>query len=329
MNGSTRRHSCGGFSIRNTWAAAGSWWLARPPLRERLELLPLAGYADDEKQRIAVRHLIPRRLGRHGLFSDGLSFSPAALRRLIGGYAREPGVRLLDAYIDTLCRRMERLRSEGLSPLREIGPETVTAWLGAPRFRGEEIAGRTRRAGVAFGLAGTREGGDVLVVDVTCLPGGGQLRVTGTVGPMMTEAASVALTWVRSNADRFVGLDSGLDTATDVHVHLAEAARPKDGPSAGVALAVAVVSALTGQPMRGDVAMTGELTLAGTVEPVGAIREKVLAAGRAGMTRVILTASNAADVAETFGDELPGGITACYATTMDDVLEEALPDVVA
>ena len=219
-----------------------------PLLTERLEVLPLAGYTDAEKQRIAVRHLIPQRLERNRLSADDLSFSPAALRLLIGGYSREPGVCGLDDRIDTVCRRAARLRAEGLSPPWEMGPETVTAWLGVPRFRDEEIADRTRRAGVALGLGATRGGGgDVVVVEATCLPGSGQLRVTGAVGSVMPESANVALTWVRSNADRLAGLDVGLDDATDVHVHLAEAARSKDGPSAGgtVAVAVAAVSALT------------------------------------------------------------------------------------
>ena len=208
-----------------------------------------------------------------------------------------------------------------------MGPETVVRWLGAPRFRAREVGGRTRRAGVALGLAATPEGGDVLVVEAARLPGVGRLRVTGTVGPMVTESANVALTWVRSNADRLAGLGPGLNDATDVHVHLCEAARSKDGPSAGVALAAAVVSALTGQPVRGDAAMTGELTLSGTVEPVGGIRQKVLAACRAGMAEAVLPAANAADVAECFGRELPGGIRVRYARTMDDVLEVVLPDV--
>ena len=200
-----------------------------PLLTERLEVLPLAGYTDDEKQAIAVRHLIPQRLERNGLSVDDLSFAPAALRILIGGYWREPGVCGLDNRIDTVCRRVARLWAEGISPHREMGPETVTAWLGAPRFRDEEIASRTGRAGVALGLAATREGGDVLVVEATCFPGRGQLRVTGTVGPIVTESVNVALTWVRSNADRLADLDAGLDDAADLHVHVGEAARSKDG----------------------------------------------------------------------------------------------------
>ena len=249
-------------------AAASDPGRIPPLLRERLEVLPLAGYTDAEKQLIAVRHLVPHRVAKHGLSADDLSFSPAALGLLTGGYVREPGVRGLDDLIDTVCRRAARQRAEGLPRPGEMGPETVVRWLGSPRFRDREVGGRTRRAGVALGLAATPEGGDVLVVEAARLPGVGRLRVTGTVGPMVTESANVALTWVRSNADRLAGLGPGLNDATDVHVHLGEAARSKDGPSAGVALAAAVVSALTGQPVRGDAAMTGELTLSGTVEPV-------------------------------------------------------------
>ena len=256
-----------------------------PLLQERLEALPLAGYTDAEKQRIATGHLVPQRRRQHGLSADELSFSPAALQLLISGYSREPGVHVLDDGIDGLCRRAARLRAEGLPLPGEMGPEAVSTWLGAPRFRDDEIAARTRRPGVALGLAATGEGGDVLLVEAACLPGRGTLRVTRTVGPMTRESANVAMTWVRSHAERLAGA-ARFDDTTDVHVHLAEAARWKDGPSAGVALAVALVSALTGQPVRGDAAMSGELTLAGTVEPVGGIREKVLGACRARLAAV-------------------------------------------
>ena len=286
-------------------AAAADPGRIPPLLAERLELLPLTGYTDAEKQRIAARHLIPQRLARHGLSADELSFSPSGLRLLLGSYAREPGVCALDDCIDAVCRRAARLLADGAPRLGEMGPERLARWLGVPRFRDQEITGRTCRAGVALGLATTREGGDVLVVEAARLPGSGQLRVTGTVGPIAMESANVALTWVRSNADRLAGVDAGFDEGADVHVHLAEASRGKDGPSAGVTLAVAVVSALSGQPVRGDVAMTGELTLAGRVEPVAGIREKLLAASRSGMTAVVLPAANAPDVVDSFGDELP------------------------
>ena len=257
---------------------------------------------------------------------DELSFSAAALRLLTGGYAPEPGVRLLDDRIDTLCRRAVRLRADGSSPPGEMKPETVARWLGAPRFRDEELAGRTRRPGVALGLGVTARGGDVLVVEAARLPGGGALRVTGTVGPKLTESAQVALTWVRANADRFGALHAGFNDATDLHVHLPDAGWSKDGASAGVTLAVAIVSTLTAQPVRGDVAMTGELTLGGQVEPVAGIREKVLGACRARMATVILPAANEPDVGETFPGGLPYGISVRYAETMDQVLKVALPE---
>ena len=208
---------------------------------------PAAGYTDAEKQRIATAHLVPHRRGQHGLSADELSFSPNAGQLLIGGYSLEPGVRRLDADIDALCRRASRLRAEGLPVPGEMGPETLAAWLGAPRFRGGELAARARRPGDALSLAATGDGGgEVLLVEAACLPGRGKLRVTGTVGPMMRESAEVAMTWVRSHAKRLCGA-ARLDDSTDVHVHLAEAAKLKDGPSAGVTLAVALVSALTGR----------------------------------------------------------------------------------
>ena len=300
-----------------------------PLLRERLEPLPLAGYDEEEKHRISTLHLIRQRLAQHGLSPDELSFSPAALRLLIRGYTPEPGVRLLDDRIDTLCRRAVRLRADGSSPPGEMKPETVAGWLGAPRFRDEELAGRTRRPGVALGLGVTARGGDVLVVEAARRPGGGALRVTGTVGPKLTESVQVALTWVRANAGRFAGVDAGFEDGTDLHVHLPDAGWSKDGASAGVTLAVAIVSTLAGQPVRGDVAMTGELTLGGQVEPVASIREKVLAACRAGMATVVLPAANEPDAGESFPRGLPCGISVRYASTIDEVLEVALPDIVA
>jgi len=170
-----------------------------PQLRERLEFLTLAGYTDPEKERIAAGHLIPGARRRHGLSGDDLSFSPAALGLLICGYSHEPGVRGLGGHIDAICRRGARLQTEGLPPPGEMKPETVAVWLGAPRFRDAQIAGRTRRPGVAVGLAATATGGEVLVVEAACLPGRGQLRVTGTAGPLLRESVDVALTWVRAN----------------------------------------------------------------------------------------------------------------------------------
>ena len=207
--------------------------------------------------------------------------------------------------------------------------ETVIRWLGAPRFRDAELASRTPRPGVALGLGVTPSGGDVVVVEATRLPGAGSMRITGTVGPKMTESANVALTWVRTNAGRFAGVDASFDDATDLHVHLPDAARSKDGASAGVTVAAAIVSALTGRPVRRDVAMTGELTLGGQVEPVAGIREKVLAACRSGMATVVLPAANEADIGESFPGGLPSGISVRYASIMDEVLTVALPDVVA
>lgn len=182
---------------------------------------------------------------------------------------------------------------------------------------------------VALGLGATPNGADVLAVEAARLPGAGSMRVSGTVGPKMTESANVALTWVRTNAGRFAGVDASFDDATDLYVHLPDAARSVDGASAGVTVAAAIVSALTGRPVRRDVVMTGELTLGGQVEPVAGIREKVLAAWRSGMATVVLPAANEADVGESFPGGLPSGIGVRYASTMDEVLKVALPDVVA
>ena len=300
-----------------------------PLLRERMEVLALSGYTEAEKLRIATGHLLPGKHARYGLTTGHVAFSPNGLRRLIDGYTCEPGVHHLDARIDEICRRVARLLREGLPCPGRMEPETVAAWLGAAPFRKDDAGDRTRRPGVALGLAATIAGGEVVVVEARCLPGSGVLRVTGGAGEALRESAHVARTWVRANAARFAGNATVVDDKTDVHVHLPAGAHSKDGPSAGVTLVAALVSAVTGKPARGDVAMTGEATLAGTLERVGGIREKVLGACRRGLAAVVLPASNEPDVVEGFGDGLPDDLRVHYAATIDDVLRVALPDVMA
>ena len=297
------------------------------PLLERLELVSLEEYAEAEKLRIAAEHLLPRQLGRHGLAPDDLSLSGEALRGLIRGYTREPGVWGLDRRIRALCRRAARRVAEGCPAPGAIGPDALVHWYGEPPYRGDDVTARTRRAGVAVGLAATVAGGEVLFVEARTVPGRGRLRVTGALGPLATESALVALTWVRDNADRLAGVDAGFDREADVHVHLPAGGQPKDGVSAGVTIAVALVSALTGRAVQGSVAMTGELTLSGALVPVGGIRSKVLAACRVGIAGVILPQANLQDANESFGGAPPSGLDVHYAVTMDDVLMVALPDV--
>ena len=302
---------------------------AQIPMRllERLELVPLEEYAEAEKLRIAARHLLPRQRGRHGLAPADLSLSGEALRDLVRGYTREPGVWGLDRRIGALCRRAARRIAEGCPAPGAIGPEALVEWYGKPPHRGDDVAARTRRAGVAVGLSKTIAGGAVLFVEARAVPGRGRLRVTGALGPLAIESAHEALTWVRDNAERLEGVDDGFDRDADLHVHLPAGGEPKDGVSAGMTIAVALVSALTGRPVRGGVAMTGELTLSGALAPVGGIRGKVLAACRVGMAGVILPRANQQDVNESFGGAPPPGFDVHYAAIMDDVLRVALPDV--
>ena len=297
------------------------------PLLERLELVPLEEYAEAEKLRIATEHLLPRQLRRHGLTPGDLSLSSEALQGLVRGYTREPGVFGLDRRIRALCRRAARRIAEGCRAPGAIGPDALVVWYGEPPYRGDDVVARTRRPGVAVGLAATAAGGRVLFVEARAVPGRGRLRVTGALGPLATESAHVALTWLRDHADRLKGVDAGFDRTTDMHVHLPAGGQPKDGVSAGVTIAVALVSALTGQPVQGGVTMTGELTLSGTLAPVGGIRPKVLAACRVGIASVILPQANRQDINDSFGGTLPSGLHVHYAVTMDDVLMVALPDV--
>ena len=294
-------------------------------LRDRLDVVPLPGYCETEKLRIAVGHLIPRQLARHGLTPERLSFSPAAIRRMIRGYTREAGVQHLDRLVGAFVRRVARLgREHGRWP-GEVGPEALGAGIAEPPFRESEFADRTRRPGVAVSLGVSPEGGRLGVVEARCLAGRGAVRVTGTLGTTMRESASVALTWVREHVHRLDAPFTAFDW-TDIHVHLPAGGRRQDGPSAGVTIVTALVSVLTGKTVRAGLAMTGEMTLGGDVLPVGGIEEKLLAAERCRIATVIVPAANRADVMSV-GDELRRETTVRYAEKIDDVLMLALPGV--
>ena len=309
-----------------TWLATATDLDGIPvQLRDRLEVVPLRGYCEAEKLRIALEHLVPGHLTRHGLTREHLSLSPDAVRRVIRGHTRESGVKHLDQLLAAFVRRMARLgREEGCWP-GEVGPEAVRAGLPELPFREGEFVDRTRRPGVAIGLAVDRAGGQVLVVEARCLPGNGAVHVTGTLGPMLRESATVALTWVREHAHRLPKLDAAFDR-TDIHLHLPAAGHPKDGPSAGVTIVTALVSVLTGQPVRSGVAMTGEITLCGDVLPVSALEQKLLAAARSGMSTVLVPEPNRCDVTRV-GDQLCPEIAVHYAASIEDVLNLAVPDV--
>ena len=291
-------------------------------LRDRLEILQLSGYTDHEKIEIAERYLVPKQLAAHGLEPDELSFEQDAVRAIIRGYTREAGVRSLDRQIAAVCRKVARAIAEGATEPVQLTAGSVETYLGRPRFF-DEVAERTDRPGVATGLAWTPVGGDVLFVEATFVPSAEErLILTGMLGDVMRESAQAALSFVRSNAGE-LEIDPAAFGRTTVHLHVPAGAIPKDGPSAGVAMVVALASLGAGRPVRSDIAMTGEITLRGAVLPVGGIREKVLAAHRAGIRRVILPRRNAADL-EDVPSELREEIEFVLLDRVEQAVVEAL-----
>ncbi len=292
-------------------------------LRDRMEVLELAGYTEEEKLKIAIDHLVDKQVKNHGLTPEYIQFAPDALRQVIRGYTREAGVRNLEREIGSLCRKVARRRAEGNESPIEITPDVVIEMLGAPRFLDEEMEQRTKDPGVAIGLAWTPVGGEVLFVEASRMAGTGSLTLTGQLGDVMKESARAALSWLRTHAREY-GIDPDFFKSTEIHVHVPSGAIPKDGPSAGVTMAAAMASELTGRPVRGDVAMTGEITLSGRVLPVGGIKEKVLAARRVGIREVILPKQNEKNIKEDLTDELRKDLTVHLVTTIDEVLALAL-----
>jgi ATP-dependent Lon protease len=294
------------------------------PLRDRLEVLEVQGYTPDEKVRIARRHLLPKQLREHSLPEGALTVTDEALERLVREYTREAGVRQLTRELTKLCRAAALAvvrHADGKAPPLRIEPDDLGRHLGKPRHQ-EEVPERVQQPGVATGLAWTPVGGDVLFVETSRMPGKGSLELTGQLGDVMKESARAALTYVRSNA-RELGVDPERFASQDLHIHVPAGAVPKDGPSAGVTIYTALASLLTGQRVRADTAMTGEATLRGRVLPVGGIKAKVLAAHRAGLTRVILPARNARDLDEV-PSEVRAGMEFILAEDMTQVLGAAL-----
>jgi ATP-dependent Lon protease len=294
------------------------------PLRDRLEIIELSGYTPDEKRHIARRHLLPRRLKDHGLPDGSLGVSDAALDAIVRDYTREPGVRQLDRLVMKICRSaalaVARAKDEKPAGL-DVTPADLDRLLGKPRYF-SDVAERTAVPGVATGLAWTPVGGDILFIETSRMPGKGGLEITGQLGDVMKESARAALTYVRSNAPT-LGVAPEFLERQDLHIHVPAGAVPKDGPSAGVTIFTALTSLLTGRRVRPDTAMTGECTLRGRVLPVGGIKAKVMAAHRAGLTRVILPAKNRRDVDEV-PDEAKKALEFVFADDMADVLAAAL-----
>ena len=294
-----------------------------PPLRDRMEVLDLPGYTEEEKLKIATEHLVDRQVENHGLTAEQLAFTDDALRVIVRGYTREAGVRNLEREIGALCRKVARRHAEGTVDPIVIVPDTVTAMLGAPRFEDEEVAERTKNPGVALGLAWTPAGGEVLFVEASRMPGSGSLTLTGHLGDVMKESARAALSWFRGQTDAY-GVASDFYQSSEIHLHVPSGAIPKDGPSAGVTMVTALVSELTGRPVRGDLAMTGEITLSGHVLPVGGIKEKVLAARRHGVFEVAMPKQNQKNVDEDLSEDLRHDMTIHYVSRIEEVLELAL-----
>src|SRR5688500_15726962 len=274
-----------------------------PALRDRMEVLEIPGYTEEEKLKIATDHLVDKQVKNHGLTTEYVRFTPDALRQVIRGYTREAGVRNLEREIGSLCRKVARRRAEGNESALEVTSDLVVQLLGAPRFLDEEMEERTKDPGVAIGLAWTPAGGEVLFIEASRMAGTGSLTLTGQLGDVMKESGRAALSWIRRHAKEY-GVDPDFFKNAEMHVHVPSGAIPKDGPSAGVTMVAAMVSELTGRPVRADIAMTGELTLSGRVLPVGGIKEKVLAARRVGIREIILPKQNAKNINEDLTPEL-------------------------
>jgi ATP-dependent Lon protease len=294
-----------------------------PALLDRMEVIRLSGYTEDEKVGIAKRHLLPKVLAEHGLQPDQLTISDRALRLLIREYTSEAGVRNLERELAALCRKAALQIAQSKRKRARIDERRIRAWLGRRRFPGE-VRKRTSDPGVATGLAVTPVGGDIIFVEATAMPGEGRLIVTGQLGEVMRESAQAALSWVRGHC-RDLGLEEDdWFEGKDVHIHVPAGAVPKDGPSAGITMATALASLATGRPVSEDVAMTGEITLTGQVLPVGGIREKILAAQRAGISTVVMPKENEGDL-----DDLPKDVRKemkfVPADSIDEVIEGAFP----
>jgi len=295
------------------------------PLRDRMEIIELQGYTEDEKTHIAFRYLIPRQTEANGITAEQIEFPEESVRHVIRHYTREAGVRNLERELGTICRKQARRIAEGKTDKLLVTKEVIQEYLGGIKVRVDtELAERTTRAGVAVGLAWTPAGGDVLFIEANKMKGKGGFTMTGQIGQVMQESMQAALTWVRSNASR-LGIQESFFSDHDIHMHVPAGAIPKDGPSAGVTMATTLVSLLTDRRVRPYTAMTGEITLSGNVLPVGGIKEKVLAAKRAGVRDVILPAENKTNVEEDLTPEQVENLSVHYVKNIEEVLELALP----
>jgi ATP-dependent Lon protease len=293
-----------------------------PPLRDRMEILEIPGYTRREKLAIARQHLIPKQLEEHGLKAEQLTITDEAVEELIEHYTREAGVRSLERTIASVIRGVAVKVAEGDASARTIkSEEDLHQFLGPIKYT-SEVAERTEESGVATGLAWTSVGGEILFIEATRMFGSGKMQLTGQLGDVMKESAHAALSYVRTNAERY-GIAKDFLEKSDIHIHIPAGAMPKDGPSAGVTMFTAMVSLLTGIRVRHDVAMTGELSLRGRVLPIGGLKEKTLAAHRAGIKRVLVPERNKADLEEV-PKEVRDELEFVFVNKLDEVLTAAL-----
>jgi len=291
-------------------------------LRDRMEVLQLAGYTEHEKVEIARRFLVPKAVEATGLTTANITFTDDALSTVIQRYTREAGVRSLERELSSICRKVARkVVTDGATFSEDITGDKVTQYLGVPKYR-PTIAEQKNEIGIATGLAWTEAGGEILVTEATLMNGKGVLTLTGKLGDVMQESAQAAMSYVRSNSEVF-GLAADFNKRADIHIHVPEGAIPKDGPSAGITIATAMISALVKVPIRKDVAMTGEITLRGKVLPIGGLKEKLLAAHRAGIGTIIVPKDNEKDLADVPKNVLDQ-LKIYMVEGMDEVLQQAL-----
>jgi len=306
--------------------ATANWMDPIPePLRDRMEIIELPGYTGEEKIHIAHKYLIPKQALEHGLkVGEQIEFSDESLREIIHSFTREAGVRNLEREIATITRKQARKIAEGSLEKMQVTPEIVREYLGVPKFRAEkEVEERVKIPGVAVGLVWTPVGGDIVFIEASRMRGGKQFTMTGHLGEVMQESMTAALTWTRANAERY-GIDPDFFRKQDIHIHVPSGGVPKDGPSAGAAMVTALISLLTGRPVRDRLAMTGEMTLSGVVLPIGGVKEKVLGAKRAGIKEVLLPADNEPNAVADLPPDILGDMKITYVRNLDEVLEHAL-----
>jgi len=306
--------------------ATANWMDPIPePLRDRMEIIELPGYTGEEKLHIAHKYLIPKQTAENGIKTgEQIEFTDEGLREIIHSFTREAGVRSLEREIATITRKQARRIAEGKTEKMIVTPEVVREFLGVPKFRTEkEVEERVKRPGVAVGLVWTPVGGDIIFIEATRMRGGKQFTMTGHLGEVMQESMTAALTWTRANCERY-GIDPDFFRKQDIHIHVPSGAVPKDGPSAGAAMVTALVSLLSGRPVKDHLAMTGEMTLSGVVLPIGGVKEKVLGAKRAGIKEVLLPADNEPNAVADLPPDILGDMKITYVRSLDEVLEHAL-----